>query len=361
MSSRQLPHEFPIVDHEKYRDEINLLGRCRLWRRQHGLDSNLNTARTGILTELRQATQQTEVALGNKGLASSPHDLTRSTALIGLLDAEYIYCAAMGAEIEELIMGCKFLVQMRLRYEETDPIAFALCTNITDTFRAGMVEALPELTKTFKAHQILMAEQIARELEDTKRQEEEQLRREVLRQEEEARLAEIAKNKALREQFAARLCSRDEESITCKLPSERRTQVLACLGLDTQYGQKCIGSEYEISVTIKRHSRVGLRQMCTQQFEDTTDIDNHGIEIPECAICQDDESTDKWRRLTCKHMFHELCLAKWMDSDSKSQCPMCRGEFRYAIRPLIDDESATPVPRSLFHEFEPLKRIKPRE
>nr|XP_016461551.1 PREDICTED: RING-H2 finger protein ATL57-like [Nicotiana tabacum] len=48
----------------------------------------------------------------------------------------------------------------------------------------------------------------------------------------------------------------------------------------------------------------------------------------DCVICLSEfEYGDKGRKLeTCKHMFHENCLEKWllMQKDGKATCPLCR-------------------------------------
>ena len=345
---------------EFYRDEIDKIVDSRKWRRKHGFDSTLAIARTNIHTEIRQAVQKTEVALGNSDLASVPLDLLMSTALVGLLYAEYIHCAAMRFDFDQLISGCKSLLKTQIPYKVTDPIAFAVCENITTSLRIHMVDALPALSDEFKVHQTRLQKQLVREAENAERLEAERLRKEVLRREEEARLAILAKERELRELLHSRLHCRDEERIHCKLPANRRVKVLDCLGLNTRAARRCLGNEYDISVTITRHSRVAMRTLCARQFEDATEIDNHGLEVQECAICQDDESADVWRQLTCKHMLHELCLAKLLDANPDAPCPMCRRAFRYALGPVYVDGFATPDPRSLYHEFQPLERIKPR-
>lgn len=47
----------------------------------------------------------------------------------------------------------------------------------------------------------------------------------------------------------------------------------------------------------------------------------------DCAICLSNfENGEKGRKLeTCKHIFHENCLEKWlMQKDIKASCPLCR-------------------------------------
>ncbi|KAF5734802.1 putative zinc finger protein [Tripterygium wilfordii] len=47
-----------------------------------------------------------------------------------------------------------------------------------------------------------------------------------------------------------------------------------------------------------------------------------------CAVClYEFESDDEIRRLTnCRHIFHRICLDRWMGYDQKT-CPLCRTPF----------------------------------
>ncbi|KAK6918355.1 Zinc finger, RING-type [Dillenia turbinata] len=59
------------------------------------------------------------------------------------------------------------------------------------------------------------------------------------------------------------------------------------------------------------------------KFSDLTD------DPPEsCAVClYEFEGKEEIRRLTnCKHIFHRMCLDRWMDCDQKT-CPLCRTQF----------------------------------
>ncbi|EPE06523.1 c3hc4 type (ring finger) zinc finger containing protein [Ophiostoma piceae UAMH 11346] len=48
----------------------------------------------------------------------------------------------------------------------------------------------------------------------------------------------------------------------------------------------------------------------------------------ECAICycfiSEDKKIPETRCSTCKHLFHKLCLYKWLSTSSQNTCPLCR-------------------------------------
>ncbi|KAI3812918.1 hypothetical protein L1987_17631 [Smallanthus sonchifolius] len=53
------------------------------------------------------------------------------------------------------------------------------------------------------------------------------------------------------------------------------------------------------------------------------------VDPPEsCAVClYEFDAGDEIRRLTnCQHVFHRLCLDRWMDHNQKT-CPLCRTPF----------------------------------
>lgn len=50
------------------------------------------------------------------------------------------------------------------------------------------------------------------------------------------------------------------------------------------------------------------------------------LEAPTCCICLNlMKSNDEITQLKCKHMFHYLCLTKWIET--KEECPFCRGKI----------------------------------
>jgi hypothetical protein len=56
--------------------------------------------------------------------------------------------------------------------------------------------------------------------------------------------------------------------------------------------------------------------------------------MSECAICLDELIGRIGVSLTCRHIFHSVCLRKWLDYSQI--CPLCRapmGEF--APTPLV--------------------------
>jgi len=53
-----------------------------------------------------------------------------------------------------------------------------------------------------------------------------------------------------------------------------------------------------------------------------------------CAICQDRDTAQQWRRLHCDHYFHKRCVDEWLHRNVR--CPVCRTDIRDA-----DDEEET--------------------
>lgn len=56
-----------------------------------------------------------------------------------------------------------------------------------------------------------------------------------------------------------------------------------------------------------------------------TDVDvNAANDVNACIICLETyKDTDQVMELPCSHVFHPLCLVKWIDR--KTQCPLCKG------------------------------------
>lgn len=56
-----------------------------------------------------------------------------------------------------------------------------------------------------------------------------------------------------------------------------------------------------------------------------------------CAICQDRDTLQQWRRLHCDHYFHKRCVDEWLHRNVR--CPVCRTDIRDASDD--DDETET--------------------
>jgi hypothetical protein len=62
-----------------------------------------------------------------------------------------------------------------------------------------------------------------------------------------------------------------------------------------------------------------LKQLPINLYKDVKSEDN-----TTCLICMDDMlEKDIVRLLPCKHLFHRLCIDKWIKSESY-KCPVCR-------------------------------------
>lgn len=58
-----------------------------------------------------------------------------------------------------------------------------------------------------------------------------------------------------------------------------------------------------------------------------------------CAICQDRDTAQQWRRLHCDHYFHKRCVDEWLHRNVR--CPVCRTDIRDASDDDGDDEEET--------------------
>jgi len=48
----------------------------------------------------------------------------------------------------------------------------------------------------------------------------------------------------------------------------------------------------------------------------------------DCSICIDTSDKKKlYIQLDCDHIFHGLCISKWIEYESKPNCPLCRKEI----------------------------------
>ncbi|GFW00120.1 hypothetical protein TNCV_3569071 [Trichonephila clavipes] len=46
----------------------------------------------------------------------------------------------------------------------------------------------------------------------------------------------------------------------------------------------------------------------------------------ECCICLNDDDSERYALIECKHTFHSICLKQWVEN-SKNTCPYCRGKL----------------------------------
>eukprot|EP00656_Telonema_subtile_P002837 TRINITY_DN11292_c0_g1_i2.p1 TRINITY_DN11292_c0_g1~~TRINITY_DN11292_c0_g1_i2.p1 ORF type:complete len:254 (+),score=36.39 TRINITY_DN11292_c0_g1_i2:94-855(+) len=46
--------------------------------------------------------------------------------------------------------------------------------------------------------------------------------------------------------------------------------------------------------------------------------------IGDCAVCLEGLAGRGWRRLSCKHLFHDKCLDSWFSKAHTTTCPVCR-------------------------------------
>lgn len=57
-----------------------------------------------------------------------------------------------------------------------------------------------------------------------------------------------------------------------------------------------------------------------------------------CAICLEDvTSKGSSRKLSCGHMFHSACVARWLNSGNENAhcCAMCRKPWRSPVEPVL--------------------------
>ncbi|GFU49259.1 hypothetical protein TNCV_2610191 [Trichonephila clavipes] len=56
--------------------------------------------------------------------------------------------------------------------------------------------------------------------------------------------------------------------------------------------------------------------LCPQESNDAT----------ECCICLNNDDSERYALIECKHTFHFICLKQWVES-GKNTCPYCRGKL----------------------------------
>ena len=61
------------------------------------------------------------------------------------------------------------------------------------------------------------------------------------------------------------------------------------------------------------------------QYLEPINISNNIYEL-ECSICIGTLESNEWCKISCKHLFHNECIKKWLEK-SKS-CPNCKSELK---------------------------------
>ncbi|GFT44366.1 hypothetical protein TNCV_5054021 [Trichonephila clavipes] len=46
----------------------------------------------------------------------------------------------------------------------------------------------------------------------------------------------------------------------------------------------------------------------------------------ECCICLNNDDSERYALIECKHTFYSICLKQWVES-GKNTCPYCRGKL----------------------------------
>ncbi|KAK4373288.1 hypothetical protein RND71_008672 [Anisodus tanguticus] len=73
------------------------------------------------------------------------------------------------------------------------------------------------------------------------------------------------------------------------------------------------------NATIVPHDVLGVRHFHEHDSSDSS---------IECAVCLCKiEEGEEVRELRCDHLFHKVCLDRWMDSGRKT-CPLCRNHLK---------------------------------
>ncbi|KAL5727285.1 hypothetical protein ACHQM5_000500 [Ranunculus cassubicifolius] len=95
---------------------------------------------------------------------------------------------------------------------------------------------------------------------------------------------------------------------------------------DIAWDNQSSSNSYSSSCEFHSVSAVLLREILpVVEFQDLEDKDNQD---DSCAVClYEFQGKEEIRRLTnCRHIFHRICLDRWMDHDQKT-CPLCRTPF----------------------------------
>ncbi|XP_010932314.1 brassinosteroid-responsive RING protein 1 [Elaeis guineensis] len=69
-----------------------------------------------------------------------------------------------------------------------------------------------------------------------------------------------------------------------------------------------------------------------------------------CAVCLSEVGRKDrvWELRNCRHVFHKVCLDRWLDHDEHLSCPLCRAPLRPAASPPAASEPSWAVERLLY-------------
>ncbi|XP_055802436.1 E3 ubiquitin-protein ligase ATL9-like [Solanum dulcamara] len=99
------------------------------------------------------------------------------------------------------------------------------------------------------------------------------------------------------------------------------------------------------AIAYYKYKEMFNKKSCKFVFRRKKRVESIGQGSLDCAICLSEfEHGERGRKLeTCKHIFHENCLEKWlMQKDIKASCPLCRSviiseEIKEEYRKLEDE------------------------
>lgn len=71
-------------------------------------------------------------------------------------------------------------------------------------------------------------------------------------------------------------------------------------------------------------SKENINKIKLEEFN-KNNLDIIKLNIENCSICFIEyKEKEKLKKLNCKHMFHPICIDKWLENEKK--CPLCKEE-----------------------------------
>mmetsp|Transcript_34980 Transcript_34980/g.82926 ORF Transcript_34980/g.82926 Transcript_34980/m.82926 type:complete len:536 (+) Transcript_34980:2-1609(+) len=96
----------------------------------------------------------------------------------------------------------------------------------------------------------------------------------------------------------------------------------------------CISEIKKVYLELVRFRKTDIAIKLWMKEPSLNNIENLGDKL--CAICRDEMSPDLSRILTCKHIYHTVCLQDWLRLHFK--CPLCRTHISFPWSEFFNPE-----------------------